>query len=121
MDIAGLTWDLDGVAPAAGRIGATTRASLTGFARGAVSVLGAIGLAPTSAFTGLAVAAAEAVLVAPGFIGTATPASSELSSCASMRNCSLSLPTMATRMKVIQMGSAAFAPVSFSPKDWRLS
>jgi hypothetical protein len=36
-------------------------------------------------------------------------------------NCSSSLPWMAARIKVIQMGSAAFAPVSFSPSDWRLS
>ncbi len=34
---------------------------------------------------------------------------------------SLSFPWMAAFMKVIQMGSAARAPVSFSPRDWRLS
>jgi hypothetical protein len=36
-------------------------------------------------------------------------------------NCSSSLPTMAARMKLIQMGSAVTAPVSFSPSDSRLS
>ena len=39
----------------------------------------------------------------------------------STRNCSLSLPAMACFMKVIHIGSAAFAPVSFSPRDSRLS
>ena len=36
-------------------------------------------------------------------------------------NCSSSLPAMAAFMTVIQMGRAALAPVSFSPRDWRLS
>ena len=39
----------------------------------------------------------------------------------SPRNCSSSLPAMACFMTVIQMGSAALAPVSFSPSDSRLS
>src|ERR1035441_9922980 len=36
-------------------------------------------------------------------------------------NCSSSLPAMAARMKLIQMGSAVTAPVSLSPRDSRLS
>jgi len=36
-------------------------------------------------------------------------------------NFSSSLPTMAARIKLTQMGSAAIAPVSFSPSDSRLS
>lgn len=36
-------------------------------------------------------------------------------------NCSSSLPAMAVRMKFIQMGSAAMAPVSLLPSDSRLS
>jgi len=39
----------------------------------------------------------------------------------SPRNLSSSLPWMAAFMKAIQMGRAALAPVSFSPRDWRLS
>jgi hypothetical protein len=33
-----------------------------------------------------------------------------------LRNCSSSLPLMAARIQVIQMGRAARAPVSFSPR-----
>ena len=40
---------------------------------------------------------------------------------ASPEKCSSSLPWIAAFMKVIQMGRAALAPVSFSPRDWRLS
>ena len=39
----------------------------------------------------------------------------------SLKNCSSSLPAMAAFITVIQMGSAALAPVSLSPSDWRLS
>src|SRR5262249_46038497 len=39
----------------------------------------------------------------------------------SPRNCSSSLPWMAPRMKSIQMGRAALAPVSLSPRDCRPS
>ena len=41
-------------------------------------------------------------------------------SCSPM-NCSLSLPAMATFITLIQIGRAALAPVSLSPRDWRLS
>ena len=44
-----------------------------------------------------------------------------VSSCWSAMNCSSSLPAMAARISVIQMGRAARAPVSFSPRDSRLS
>lgn len=44
-----------------------------------------------------------------------------LSAAGSPRNSSLSLPAIACFMNVIQMGRAALAPVSFSPRDSRLS
>src|SRR5579863_5397940 len=46
--------------------------------------------------------------------GTESEARRRFESSSSPRKCSSSLPAMADFMKVIQMGSAALAPVSFS-------
>src|ERR1035438_4333459 len=68
-------------------------------------------------------ATGRAVAVASLFagLGGAAAALSIGLSFSSPRNCSSSFPTIAVRITVIQMGSAARAPVSFSPSDSLLS
>jgi len=78
------------------------------------------GLRATAVFTSLAEGAFAGA--GPGFAGDATDALSRaVEGWSSPRKCSSSLPMMASFMTVIQMGSAAFAPVSLSPSDSRLS
>jgi hypothetical protein len=57
----------------------------------------------------------------PGPAGVSAAAPTGWLSSESERNFSPSLPTIAAFMNAIQMGSAAWAPVSFSPSYWRLS
>src|ERR1039458_5218315 len=88
-----------------------------GFAPVPVAAKAARGLAVALADAGLATALADAGLaggcaaaVCSGWVFSAAGASW------SPRNCSSSLPAMATRITFIQIGRAALAPVSFSPK-----
>jgi hypothetical protein len=67
------------------------------------------------------VGGAAAPPAAPGFAGFSAAAFIVWLSSESERNLSPSLPAIAAFINVIQMGSAALAPVSFSPSDWRLS
>lgn len=62
-----------------------------------------------------------AVAALAGVAGWAAATAAGAGAARSPGNFSVSLPAMAAFMKVIQMGRAARAPVSFSPRDWRLS
>src|SRR5580658_8299077 len=98
------------MAPAEGRIGAMTADCMAGFSWGARGVAGAIGLAAVPLLSAFAVVTAVGGIAArcavSGFVGGSTTALSVLFG-GSERNCSESLPTMAARMKLIQIGSAA--------------
>jgi hypothetical protein len=80
---------------------------------------GTDGLAPFGAGIGFAVVAPAAVAAAglAGAAGLKAVTSGFGTGAASPANRSSSLPSIATFIKVIQIGSAALAPVSFSPSD----